>query len=574
MAVFDFHLLGPVGVRRDGQPVDVGGPTARALLAALLLRGSTGVSTTELISSVWGGPEEVTRASVYHYVAALRAALSTPDESVVLEARRPGYRLVVDDDAVDWWRFRSLVRQAREAQDVRQSDRAAELLRHALDLWQGPPLAGLGDRLEPDRRDMEKRRLAAVEELAAIEAERGRPDRVLDLLSDALAGDPGRERAATLVIKVLTELGRRDEAGQIYRRTRAHLLDRLGLEPNEKLESAYRDSLGAVAPRSGGVVSSCLPPGRRAWQRPVSGLPRQDRHFIGRASDLDRLVGAVTAEGNGAAVCVVHGMAGVGKTALVARAAGLLAGRFPDGTVFIDLHGHTPGRIQLTASEALDRVLRRVGVDGERIPAQVDERAALYRHLLADRRLLIILDDAHDVGHVRPLLPGAPGCAVIVTSRLRLAAFDDACAIRLDVLPHAEATALFRSVAGTDRLRNEPGADATLQRVVARCGRLPLAIRVAAARHRARHLHTLADLDGHLADAHTVLAALDDGDRSVAASFQVSVAELPVELRRTFALLGTHPGTEFSAEGAGALVGEARMVAASLLDRLVDRGVP
>jgi tetratricopeptide (TPR) repeat protein len=267
-------------------------------------------------------------------------------------------------------------------------------------------------------------------------------------------------------------------------------------------------------------------------------------------------------------VCVVSGPAGIGKTALAVRAATLLADRFPDATVYIDLHGHTDGHRPVGAAEALDRILRRLGVDGERIPADLDERAALHRALLSGRRILFVLDNAHDAVQVRPLLPGSPGCGAIVTSRRQLNALDEAHQVPLDVLTPGDAMALFRSVVGPHRLQGEP--DGVLRRLVERCGRLPLAIRIAGARHRAGRTQTLVELEARLSDAHVVLAELTDGDRSVAASFQVSLADLPEATRRVFALLAAHPGTDIDLYAAAALSGEDLPASVGHLARLVD----
>lgn len=565
-----FSCWVPVRVCCDDQVLDVGGPTARTLLVALLLRGNIAVGTDELIAAVWKGPGEVTRDSVYHYIAQLRSVLSTAGGQVTLEACRPGYRLVVDDDMVDWRRFRRLVGQARVARDDGHNEHARELLREALGLWSGPPLANLGDRLAPQRLDMVRQRLASIEDLATIEIQQGQPGQVLDLLSETLASHPGRERAAALMVAALAALGRRDEAGEVYRRTRTYLVEHLGLEPGADLESAFRSTLSTSIPRPPGVPLREPFPDARPWRRPAPGLPRLDRHFTGRTEELNRAIAAVTGA-YGGTLCAVHGMAGVGKTTLVTQVAARLVDRFPDGTVFIDLHGHTGGRAPLTAAEALDRLLRRIGVDSGAISPHVDERVALYRSLLADRQMLIILDNARDVAQVEPLLPGAARCAVVITSRLRLTALDDAYMISLDVFEQADAVALFGSVVGPDRWRAEPDATSVLARVAERCGRLPLAIRIAAARHRARDLQTLADLDTQLADAYTALAELDDDDRSVVASFQVSLTDLPVALLRTFALAAIHPGVDFDAGAVAALLAQPRMTAAHHLNRLADR---
>jgi len=552
-----FRLLGQVRVESAGGPVDVGGATARAVLAVLLVRGDAGASTEEIIAAVWGEPGGATRDSAYHYLSALRRVLAATD--AVLETRRPRYRLIVDAETVDWHRFRRLVGEARGARERQEPDRAATLLRAALALWTGPPLADIGDQLEPHRTDMAGQRRGAIEALAAIEADRSHPEGVLALLRDELSAGPVREHAAALMIDALTALGRRDDAGEIYRLTRARLIDEQGLDPGARLQAAHRRALASAAP---GPVPAAV--------APISGLPRLDPHFTGRDRELRAVTEALGAGGQ-QTLCAIHGMGGSGKTALAVHAAHALTDAFPDGVVFLDLRGYTEHHAPLTAAESLDRLLRRMRVDGAMIPADFDERAAFYRDLLRHRRMLLVLDNAHDTTQVRPLLPDADRCAVIATSRRRLTALDDAVALPLDILAQHEAIELFRSVAGRDRLLNEHGADERLGHVIDLCGRLPLAIRIAAGRYRARDKGSLADLEEKLSDEGERLTELDDEDRSVAASIRVSLHDLPAALARTFALLATDPGTDFDPGAAAALADVPPGEAARRLGHLADR---
>jgi DNA-binding SARP family transcriptional activator/tetratricopeptide (TPR) repeat protein len=553
-----FRLLGPVRVDTADGPVDVGGATARAVLALLLIQGEAGVNTEEIISSVWG-PGGATRDSVYHYLSTLRKALRST--GTVLEARSQPHRLRVDPEAVDWHRFRRLVAEARTARD-RLPEPAATLLRTALGLWRGPPLADVGERLTPVRRDMRAQRLAAIETLAAIEASRGRPDEVVILLLDELSTGPVREGAAVLVIDALVALGRRDDAGEVYRQVRQRLVDEQGLDPSPQLVAAHRRMLDSVeAPV---VASSALP------SHPIAGLPRPDPHFTDRDPELRRLVEAIGSDGTRTA-CGIYGMGGAGKTALAVHAAYTLKAAFPDGVIFLDLHGYANHRPALTAAETLHRLLHRMRVDGVAMPTELDELVALYNDLLDGRRILVVLDNAHDAAQVGPALPRPDGCAAIVTSRRRLAALDDVLMLSLDVLPQDEGVRLFRSVAGVERLRHEPAADATLARIVDLCGGLPLAIRIAAGRYRARAKQPLADLETKLSDETERLTEFDDEDRSVATSFRVSLADLPPTLTRTFGLLALHLGAEFDVPAAAALADLSVPHVARQLATLSDR---
>lgn len=571
-----FRLLGPV--RASG--AELGGATARAVLAVLLSRGNAGASTEEIITAVWGDPGGATRDSVYHYLSALRKALVPA--GVVLETRQPRYRLVVAADAVDWHRFRRLTGAAR-AGAAGQPERAAELFREALRLWTGPPLADVGGRLAPLRREMADQRQAAVEALAGIEARLGRPDETLVLLQEGLPAGPVREQAAVLMIDALTALGRREDAGRVYRQTRGRLASEQGLAPGPQLEAAHRRSLdgtAASAPMAAAPVNSALAnsvPVNSAPMNnapvnsaPISGLPRADLHFTGRAAELQALTQAL-APAAVPGLCAIYGMAGLGKTALAVSAARALAGTFPDGVIFLDLHGHTGQRAVLTPAEVLDRLLRRMRLDGSMIPADFDEQVALYHDLLSQRRLLLIFDSVGEAAQIRPVLPTAAGCAAIVTSRRRLATLDDATVLPLGHLPVADSVALLRSVVGADRLRGEPHAGELLAQIADLCGRLPLALRIAAGRYRVRHHQPLADLVEKLSGAGNRLTELDDDERSVTASFRTSLHDLPASLARLFALLSVDPGADFDAWAAAALADLPVPGAATQLSRLADR---
>ncbi|WP_162908172.1 tetratricopeptide repeat protein [Allorhizocola rhizosphaerae] len=312
---------------------------------------------------------------------------------------------------------------------------------------------------------------------------------------------------------------------------------------------------------------------RTSWPRPVQ-LPRDATWFTGRAAELEQVLTLAMDPRAGSAVVIsaIDGMAGIGKTALAVHAAHRLASRFPDGQLFVDLHGFTAGVAPVQAAEALDRVLRDIGVPGERIPAGVDERAALWRTLLARRRMLIVLDNAATEAQVQPLLPGSPGCLVLVTSRRRLAALEAGQTVSLDTLPQADAVRLFTQTAGRAELTTgTPQADAELVEVMQLCGCLPLAIRIAAARLKNRPVWTVADLAERLRGQDVRLTALDDGQRSVHATLHLSYQHLSADAQRLYRLLGLHPGPELEPYAAAALVDSNSLQEVQRwLDELVD----
>lgn len=344
--------------------------------------------------------------------------------------------------------------------------------------------------------------------------------------------------------------------------------------PNRALATLCDDELD-----TSGRLCSLLPDLGRLRPRKSDarffGLPPATGHFAGRGAELTELTTVLLSPGTDqlhAGVCVIDGMAGVGKTALAVRLAHRLETHF-EGCLYLDLHGFREDAPPETPAGALDRLLRLLGVGGENIPISVDDRAARYRDLLRGRRFLIVLDNAHGADQVRSLLPAEPRCQVLITSRNRLTALDDAHHLSLDLLPAADAATLFRSVAGPARLAAEEdsGADgAVIATIVQRCGRLPLAVRIAAARFRGRQAWSLRYLDERLSDERDRLGELDDGERSVAAAFRLSYAALPPDQRRMFQLIALHPGPDIDGYAAAALAEVGLRDAERLLDRLLD----
>ncbi len=251
-------------------------------------------------------------------------------------------------------------------------------------------------------------------------------------------------------------------------------------------------------------------------------------------------------------ISAIDGMAGIGKTALAVHLAHRIADRYPHGQLFIDLHGHTPGMAPREPAEALDHLLRALGVPGPQIPADLDDRAALYRTRLADQKILILLDDAATETQVAPLLPGSPGCLVLITSRRRLAGLDPTHTLSLDTLPAPDAASLFVQTAGEGRLSDEPPD--LVAELVELCGRLPLAIRIAAARLRSHPAWSLPHLVQRLQDRQHRLSELEAGQRSVTATLDLSYQHLSPDLQRTYRLLGLHPGPDIDMYATAALL--------------------
>jgi tetratricopeptide (TPR) repeat protein/transcriptional regulator with XRE-family HTH domain len=334
------------------------------------------------------------------------------------------------------------------------------------------------------------------------------------------------------------------------------------IKVNRGIAEACDKALGAKGELLALVHSASAP------TRPVAhglvGLPYGTRHFVGRTAELETL-SSMLAQQDAVRICVVHGMAGVGKTAVAIAAARSVTGDFPDGCLFFDFQGHTRGAPVLTPAEGLRRVLALLDVPGDKIPSDVDGRANLLQALLAERRMLLVFDNVRTADQVRLMVPAGPGCRVIITSRSRLQALDDACSVPLDVLPTADALKLFRSVAGPS-VRDDDNAVAD---IAAQCGMLPLALRIAAARFVGGGWTTAGFAD-RLADQNTRLSSLDDGERSVNSAFKVSYEALPDDQRRLFGLLALYPSTAAEVTAVNALADLAPGEGDRLLDRLHD----
>lgn len=566
-----FRVLGPLAVAADPGGPDPGpdaGETVitaardRIVLALLLLRPNRVVDVDQLIDAVWDDKPPVTaRGQLQTCVSRLRrafAGLGLPEDAIVTDPA--GYLLRVPPDELDSEVFARLAGKAGEAAAAGRWDEARELLRSALDLWRGPALAGMGSRLVRQvAAALDEQRAVAIEDCAEAELQSGRERDVLAELTDLVERHPHRERLRALLMLALYRAGRPGDALATYRQARRALAEDLGIEPGPALQELHRRILRGDPALTGKPESPVASPPRT--------LPRAATDFTGRAAAVARLLDAVErTPADAPAVQVIDGMPGSGKTTLAVHLAHLLAGRYPDGQLFVDLHGHSE-RDPMDPGSALTTLLRQLGIPGDRIPADVDERAALWRAELSTRRLLLVLDNAGSSAQVAPLLPAAPGVLVLVTSRRRLLGLDGVHPERLPVLSAAEAVRLLGTVAGGRRVQHEPEAAAE---VVRRCGYLPLAIRLAGARLAHRPHWRVADLAERLGRDRAVLPELAAEHRTVASAFDLSYAQLAEPVRRMFRLLGLHPGEDFDGYAAAALAGLSRSESEDLLDALAD----
>ncbi|MFI6499028.1 AfsR/SARP family transcriptional regulator [Nonomuraea typhae] len=545
MSDLRFEILGPLRILGEGQEIALGSTQQRTVLAVLLLHANRPLSRQELIDAVWGeaAPAYALNLAQKH-ISTLRRLLepgrSPHAPSRLLTWTDHGYLLNLPPGSLDLWEFEQAVRQAKTAADP---DDAAALLAGAAGLWRGPLCDGLiTPLLDAERYRLEELRLDAAEERVRIDLSRGRHHELVPELRALVTAHPLRERLHAQLMLALYHSGRQAEALAAFHRARNLLLTELGVEPGPHLRQAQAQILQAPA--------APVPTGFPAPAQLPYGLP----HFAGREAELERL-DALCRGGNAVLITAIGGMAGVGKTSLAVHWAHRVRRRFPDGQLYVNLRGFDPSEPAMEPAEAIRGFLDAFGVPSRQLPISLPAQTALYRSLVADRRLLIILDNAADAEQVRPLLPGSPGCLVLVTSRDQLSgliAAEGAQPLPLDLLSPEDAWRLLAQRLGEQRVAAEAAA---VEEIIALCGRLPLALAIVAARAATRPHFPMSRLARELRGSGDVLDALHSADRStdIRSVFSWSLLRLPAAAQRMFRLIGLHPGTEFSLHSAAAL---------------------
>ncbi|MFF4196087.1 BTAD domain-containing putative transcriptional regulator [Nonomuraea sp. NPDC001831] len=579
-----FAVLGPVRAWREGQELDLGTPLQRSILGMLLLREGRAVTPAEMIDAVWGedAPPRALGA-LRTYVSRLRTVLE-PDRPArsrpeLLTSIGRGYALRLPDDALDLTRFERGIAEAEAARKAGRLSAAAEGMRAALTLFEGEPLAGaVGPYAEHQRDRLAERRVSVIETLMDLDLELGGHAAVVSELIALTAEHPLRERLRAQLMLAYYRCGRQGDALNVFTETRQALIDELGIEPGSELTALHQRILAAdpaltlvpppavPAEQAAGVPAAEEEPPALELPRPAQ-LPAAVGDFTGRKEVAVRVHTLLSAQSSAEGVPVVAlcGIGGVGKTTLAVHVAHAADDLFPDGQLYADLRGHSD---EVTAPEsALGGFLRALGIPPDVIPDGLAERSALYRSLLSDRRILVLLDNARDADQVSPLLPGSPGCATIVTSRAKLADLPAARLIDLDVMEPDEALSLFASVAGPERVAAEHGA---AMDVVAACGFLPLAVRIVAARLAARPSWTVASLVPRLADEQRRLDELRVGNLAVEATFALGYGQLEPAQARAFRLLSLPKGPDISIGAAAAVLAMNVYEAEELLESLVD----
>ncbi len=586
-------MLGPVELCIDERQVPLPGSRLRGVVGVLALHANRVVAAERLLQAVWGpAPPKTARNSLQGQASRLRRLLAASGESDRLVFREPGYLLRVEAGELDLGEFQRLADEGRGLLAAGDAERAGPLLHAALGLWRGSPLEDADlQGLREEIARLEERRLAAVEDRVDADLGCGRHAELVDELDGLTRAFPLRERLRRQQMLALYRAGRPADALAVYGDARTVLRERLGIDPSPELDQLQRAMLARdptlepppapperAADVNGEAARTAPRPATKeqsaALSTPVPAqLPAAVSSFTGRADHLHQLDTLLKDEQPVPAVVIsaIAGMAGVGKTALAVHWAYRVRDRFPDGQLYANLRGWAPGP-PLEQIQALAGFLGVLGVPAEQIPTEVEQAAGMYRSLLAGKRVLVVLDNARDADQVRPLLPGSPGCLVLVTSRERLAglvAHEGARPLALDVLTPAEAHDLLALVLGAERVAAEPEAAAELVRL---CAYLPLALRIAAADLAFRPQRTIAALVAKLAEGNRLAALELSGDEraAVRAAFDLSYAGLTNEARRLFRLLALVPGADVTAAAAAALAGTTPEQAGGMLERLAD----
>ncbi|WP_267717177.1 AfsR/SARP family transcriptional regulator [Streptomyces sp. CoH17] len=562
-----FSILGPLRAWRGERELDLGSPQQRVVLAALLLRRERTVTVAELVDAVWGDEPPSTAVAVLRtYASRLRKVLepwrSARDLPQVVVSAGDGYMARVPEHLLDLSVFERRVAEAKALHASGDLLASAEVLRTALDGWEGTPLAGLpGPLAEAERSRLMEQRLTTLEARLDTEVQLGYHHEVIAELAALTGKHPLREQLCRLLMLSLYRSGRQAEALAAYRRTRSTLVSELGIEPSSPLRELHDRILAAD------TSLEPSPPQREpeAWIAPTTGvspppaqLPPDLSAFTGRRTELDQAQALLPHDNkHPTVISLINGMAGIGKTALAVHWAHRVAHRYPDGQLYVNLRGFDSAESPLTPNEAICTFLDALGVAPHRVPTRLDGQTALFRSMLARRRMLLLLDNARDTEQVRPLLPGSAGCLVIVTSRNQLTGLitgEGAQPMTLNPMTPTEARSFLTRRIGAARLAAEPQAT---DEIIMRCARLPLALAIVAARAATRSGFPLKDVVKELHDSQDSLDAFAGGDTAtdLRAAFTSSYDTLSVPAIRLFHLLGLHRGPDISAPAAAALAG-------------------
>ncbi|MFI7637297.1 BTAD domain-containing putative transcriptional regulator [Nonomuraea sp. NPDC049400] len=558
-----FRLLGPLRVEDGGSPTVITAPKQRTVLAMLLARAGHVVPIRSLVAEVWDDqPPRSAVANLRTYLMRLRKLVPPAADPAVerLVTSDAGYLLRVEPEEFDLFQFEALSAHGRQALARRDLSAALDAYTRALALWQGMPAEDvpLGPTLREVVARLSDHYLSVVEEHAEIQLALGRYATVASRLREVIGQYPLRERLYGQLMVALYQSGDVVGALDAFGAARRVLADELGIDPGPDLRRLQQ----SILRRDSTLLSE--EPVDDGRPRPRQ-LPRAPTVFVGRSAELARIHTVLNADA-GPPVLALHGPGGVGKSTLALKAAYRVADRYPDGHLYVDLQGSTPGLSPLRSAEVLGRFLRALGVPPGEVPAVPAEAAALYQSLLADRRVLVVLDNAVGAAQVAPLLPAGGGCAALVTSRTALTTLD-AVPIAVELLDEEQSVRMLALLAGQGRVAAEAEAAAEIARW---CCRHPLALRIAGARLAGRPDWSLASFNERLGNQQRRLDELQAADLRLRSCFEVGYATLTSTARTAFRLFGVLEVPEVGVELTAALVDADQKAAEAALDELVE----
>jgi DNA-binding SARP family transcriptional activator len=564
-----FEILGPLEITVGSQRLDLGSARQQIVIATLLLSANKVVTMDRLLEAIYGEDLPPTsRAQAQICVSSLRRLFATHGLSGVIATRAHGYVIQVASRRLDAQCFEDLVATGHAARNEHDLDRAVANYRDALRLWRGPALDGIQSRIVRSAAiRLDEQRISATEDRIDLELDMGRHFELIGELTGLAAEFPLRERLHGQLMVALYRSGRTAEALQVYRRARHIMIAELGLEPSGHLQQIEHHVLTSHPV----LDAPATPITVQKWHAP-SLLPSGISDFTGRAEEMGEIRRHLIHDAGQEArvpvsVLVIVGKTGVGKTCLAVHAAHGAAAHYPDGQLFADLHGSSSASDPVSPAQVLERFLRVLGMPPAHIPEGLDERAEVYRSLLAGRKVLVVLDDATSESQVAPLFPGSGPAAVIITSRSRLAGLAGASQVELDIFTPAKSQELLTRIVGIDRTEAE--RQATVM-VAGYCGHLPLALRIAGARLSARPHWSIQRLAGRLADEKRRLDELRHGDMSIRASILLTYESTSEQARTLFRRLALLNVSRFPGWVSPALLGQPLMDAEDLLDELVN----
>jgi len=568
------NILGPLECWAGETQIRLSGPLQERILVSLLLVPGKVLSVARLVDACWDeSPPATASHQIRKAVASLRKLIPGGREVIVTDG--PGYRALIGPDQLDLTAFFGLLDEARNAIDAGLPDDAVARLQAALDLWRGPVLTGTGGAvIDAATVALEDRRLAALELIIDLRLARGESSALVGDLREYVTAHPLREILRGQLMIALYRSGRQAEALEEYQRVRTLLAEELGIDPSNQLNTLYEQilrtdpALAGPGPRARVSAEVRPAPVAGAAEVPVCTLPYDLPDFTGRSQELATLLGYI-GSGNGRGTCIaaVDGMGGVGKTSLAVRAAYLVAERFPDGQLFVDLAGFTTHEKPLQAAAIAEALLQMLHIPTGRVVGDAAACIALWRSTVANSRLLLVFDNAFDAAQVKPVLPTSSDSLVIITSRKRLVDLDGAFWMTLGTMTAEDGIAMAVSTLSETRAAAEPEALAALTEM---CGRLPLALRIALARLANRPRWSVSYLVDRMSDESRRLDELQSGERRVELTLRLSYEGLDAGSRAAFRLLGSHPGREIDACSAAAFLGTTPEDAETTMERLLD----